>query len=242
MVIGRDFHNGRRAGRKMSSRYGGLGARSKARGWIGATFCVFMVAAGLIGTRAQALDVLAFGDSLTQGYGLAERDGLVPQLSAWLDAHGAGDVRVINAGVSGDTTAGGKARIDWALTPDVDAVIVELGANDFLRGIDPAQSRANLDAVLASARRAEVEILLVGMRVPANYGAAYQAEFNAIYPELAEAYDTLYMPDFFEGLAQDVPLTSYLQADGLHPTAQGVARIVEVLGPQVLELVARARE
>ena len=245
MVIGRDFRKERGAAAAgLSSRYGASWARGKAAGAISLALSAGVVALGLTyagAARAEALDLLAFGDSLTQGYGLIEQEGLVPQLRAWLAAHGAGDVRVINAGVSGDTTAGGKARIDWALTPEVDAMILELGANDFLRGIDPASARANLEAILTSAQKAGVAVLLVGMQVPSNYGADYQQEFNAIYPELAQAYGALYMPSFFEGLQGEAQMMSYFQPDGLHPTGAGVAKIVEALGPRVLTLLAQVK-
>lgn len=189
------------------------------------------------------MTVAALGDSLTQGYGLPQGDGFVPQLEMWLKERGH-DAIVINAGVSGDTTAGGLSRIDWTLTPEVDALIVALGGNDLLRGIDPASSRANLDAILARAAEAEVPALLVGMSAPGNYGADYKAAFDAIYPELAEAYGTLYAPSFL-GALEDLPdreaaIADFLQPDGIHPNAEGVALIVEALGPAVEDLVRRA--
>lgn len=196
---------------------------------------------------AQAEDVViaALGDSLTQGYGLVEAEGFVPQMQAWLVAQGA-NVRLINAGVSGDTTAGGLSRAAWTLTPEVDAMIVALGGNDLLRGIDPAVSRANLDGILQAAEAAQVEVLLVGMQAPGNYGPAYKQDFDAIYPELAEAYGTVFAPSFFEGLAveDDDPASvrAFMQPDGIHPNAEGVVRIVEGLGPTVLELIERAKE
>ena len=190
--------------------------------------------------RAAEVTILALGDSLTQGYGLVEREGLVPQLQAWLEARGAA-ARVINGGVSGDTTTGAAARIDWSLTADVEAMIVTLGGNDLLRGVDPALSRANLEAILGAAEARDVAVLLVGMRAPGNYGPDYAAEFNAIYPDLARAHDVLLHPYFFAGLGMGPPdtLRPYLQADGIHPNAAGVARIVEDLGPSVLRLIER---
>jgi len=187
---------------------------------------------------AEQVSVLAFGDSLTQGYGLLDHQGLVPQLDQWLEDHGH-KVRVVNAGVSGDTTAGGAARIDWSLTPDIDAVMVTLGGNDMLRGIDPAVSRANLERILTATQKADVEVLLVGMRALGNYGVEYQATFDSIYPDLAQRFDTLYFENFFAGLGADDPaeLRDYFQPDGIHPNVKGVRRIVEALGPKVAQLV-----
>lgn len=191
---------------------------------------------------AEPVVIAALGDSLTQGYGLIEDDGLVPQLGRWLDAQGA-DVRLINAGVSGDTTAGGASRVEWTLTPEVDGMIVALGGNDLLRGIAPEVSRANLDKILNAADKAEVEVLLVGMEAPGNYGPDYKQAFDSMYPELAKKYDTLFVDSFFVGLeAEGDPgaVSQYMQSDGIHPNAQGVALIVENLGPTVLELVTEA--
>ncbi|MCV3271458.1 arylesterase [Roseobacter sinensis] len=193
--------------------------------------------------NAEELVIAALGDSLTQGYGLVEAQGFVPQLQSWLEEQGA-EVRLINAGVSGDTTAGGLSRAAWTLTPEVDAMIVALGGNDLLRGIDPTVSRANLDGILQAAAAAEVEVLLVGMQAPGNYGPEFKADFDAMYPDLAETYDALYAPSFFEGLgaaAEDPAAAApFMQPDGIHPSAEGVARIVEGLGPYVMELIARA--
>jgi acyl-CoA thioesterase-1 len=201
----------------------------------------------LVASSAQAEEVViaALGDSLTQGYGLVQEDGFVPQLQGWLDARDAG-VRLINAGVSGDTTAGGLARVGWTLTPDVDGMIVALGGNDLLRGLDPAMSRANLEAILQAAAAAQVEVLLIGMEAPGNFGPDYKQEFDAIYPELAARYDVVFAADFFEGLAVEggdpASVQAFMQADGLHPNAAGVERIVDALGPHVLELIERTGE
>lgn len=187
---------------------------------------------------AQAmLRVVAIGDSLTAGYGLDQGDGLVPQLNRWLAANGAPGAEVINMGVSGDTTAGGRARLGWALAEGADAVIVALGANDLLRGIEPSESRANLDAMLADLAGLGLPVLLVGMEAPQNFGPEYKRDFDAIYPELSETYSTLLDPFMLQGITED---RSLFQDDGLHPNADGVARIVERLGPLVLELVRRA--
>ncbi len=209
---------------------------------------VIGIVLGLAGAaQAEEVVIAALGDSLTQGYGLPVEQGFVPQLQGWLDAQGA-DVRLINAGVSGDTTAGGLARVGWTLTPEVDAMIVTLGGNDLLRGLDPAQARGNIEGIMQAADVAEVEVLLVGMQAPGNYGPAYKEQFDAIYPELAEEFGSLYLESFFAGLQEggETPdpatLRPYFQADGIHPNAEGVARIVEGIGPQVLALIAQARE
>ncbi|MGJ8546448.1 MAG: arylesterase [Sulfitobacter sp.] len=207
-----------------------------------------LVAIGLafpLPVAAQDVVIAALGDSLTQGYGLPAQEGFVPQLQNWLAQQGAA-VRLVNAGVSGDTTAGGLSRAAWTLTPEVDGLIVALGGNDLLRGIDPATSRENLAGILAIAAEAEVEVLLVGMQAPGNFGAAYKAEFDAIYPELAAQYGAGYAPDFFAGLAEEgrdpAELRAWFQADGIHPNSAGVARVVAALGPQVLELAQQARQ
>ncbi|SMO55794.1 arylesterase [Ruegeria faecimaris] len=204
---------------------------------------VLIMCCGFAAT-AETVVIAALGDSLTQGYGLPEQDGFVPQLGRWLKDHGA-DVRLINAGVSGDTTAGGAARVDWTLTPDVDGMIVALGGNDLLRGLDPAVARANLETILKAADGAEVAVLLVGMQAPGNYGPDYKAAFDAIYPDLADRYQTGYAPSFFTGLTaagNPEEVREHMQADGIHPNASGVALIVEDLGPKVLELVKSAED
>lgn len=186
--------------------------------------------------------VLALGDSLTQGYGLPEAQGFVPQLQGWLRDQGV-EAKVINGGVSGDTTAGGAARVEWSLTPDIDAMIVTLGGNDLLRGLDPQVSRGNIEQILKVAQARGVEVLLVGMPAPGNYGAAYKTDFDAIYPELSAAYGTLYAENFFAGLGTGTPaeLQRFFQADGIHPNAEGVQQIVGALGPLVIALIARAQ-
>ena len=194
--------------------------------------------------EAEPVTVAALGDSLTQGFGLTPNDGFVPQLQAWLDGQGA-DVQMINAGVSGDTTAGGLSRIEWTLTPDVDALIVALGGNDLLRGIDPAASRANLSGILQVADARGLPVLLVGMEAPSNYGAEYKAAFDAIYRELAEEFGALYHENFLgallDGNDRQTALTELMQGDAVHPNAAGVALIIADIGPQVMELVSLAR-
>lgn len=210
------------------------------RGLPGKAAVLLLLLAGPL--SAQPVTILAFGDSLIQGYGLVQDKGFVPQLQRWLDAQGA-EARVINGGESGSTTAGGAARIDWALTPEIDAIIVELGGNDLLRGIDPAQTRANLETILGAAHREGVEILLTGIDAPGNYGAEYKRAFDAIFPELAREFDAAYYPDFFAGLraGAEMDRAAHFQSDGIHPNAEGVALIVRDIGPTVLDLVAAAR-
>lgn len=190
--------------------------------------------------------MVALGDSLTAGYGLADQaDGLVPQLEGWLRARGA-DVVVQNAGVSGDTTAGGLSRVAWALGPDADALIVTLGGNDMLRGVDPAASKASLDGILKEAQARGLPVLLVGMKAGANYGPDYKTAFDGMYGELAATYGTLLAEDFFAGLmaagadpSDPASLAAFMQADGIHPNPEGVRLIVEGLGPKVEELLAQ---
>jgi acyl-CoA thioesterase-1 len=200
----------------------------------------FLLAAGPV--AAEPATVLALGDSLTQGFGLPEWEGFVPQLEDWLEEQGR-EVDVVNGGVSGDTTAGGAARVEWSLTPKVDAMIVALGGNDLLRGIAPEVARGNLAAILAAAQEKDVAVLLVGMSAPGNYGPEYKQEFDAIYPDLAEQYNTLYFKDFFAGLGEDDPAAAqrFFQSDGIHPNAEGVDRIVEAMGPAVVDLIERER-
>lgn len=222
----------------------GYGARRTLRNHA----CVMLSA--LIVTLAQPalakpLKLIAFGDSLTQGYGLPEADGLVPQLQDWLRAHGQ-DVTVENAGVSGDTSAGGASRIGWTLAGGGDAIIVELGGNDLLRGIPPATTRANLSKVLQAAHDKGLPILLIGLPAPANYGPDYQKQFDAIYPALAAKYHTMLIPDYFAPLRAKADRTqamqTYMQAGGIHPNAAGVKVIVSSLGPKVVKLLAKVNQ
>lgn len=207
---------------------------------------IMVLILALCGAAATAgpVTVAALGDSLTQGYGLPEGDGLVPQLQRWLGDHGV-DAVLINAGVSGDTTAGGAARVAWTLSPEVKAMIVALGGNDMLRGLDPAVTRANLETILTVADQAGVKVLLIGMQAPGNYGPDYKAEFDAIYPDLAAEHGALFAASFFEGLQEvsgdPAALQPFMQGDGIHPNAEGVKRIVAALGPKVLELVRAAQ-
>ena len=179
--------------------------------------------------------IVALGDSLTAGYGLPQEHGFVAQLQAKLDGSRL-DAVVIDAGVSGDTTAGGLSRLDWALDGGADAVIIELGANDALRGVDPASSRANLDAIIDELVGRDIEVLLVGMLAPRNLGNEYAAAFDSMYWDLARKYDILFYPFFLEGVAMDPSLN---QDDGIHPNKEGVAVIVNSMWDEVLILGAR---
>jgi acyl-CoA thioesterase I len=222
----------------------GYGARRTLRNRSMALAVVLSTALGGASVAvAEPLTLVALGDSLTQGYGLAQGDGLVPQLSDWLADRGH-DVNVINAGVSGDTTAGGLARVDWSLEDGTDALMVALGGNDLLRGIDPASSRANLDGILQAAQAREIPVLLVGLPAPGNYGPDFKAAFEAMYPELAEEYGALHFPDLLQPMSEKadagLSFADLMQDDRIHPNAAGVAAIVEALGPVVEELLDRA--
>jgi acyl-CoA thioesterase-1 len=182
---------------------------------------------------ARVPEILAFGDSLTAGFGLPADGAFPSRLEARLRAEGVG-VHMVNAGVSGDTTAGGLARLDWALADKPDVVIHELGANDALRGIDPAITRANLDAMIGKIQASGAKLLLMGMRAPANLGEEYQQEFERIYPELARAHGVTLYPFFLEGVAMDPKLN---QPDGIHPNERGVTALVERIAPVVARLI-----
>ena len=203
----------------------------------------------LVGAAAaEPVTVVALGDSLTAGYGLADQSqGLVPVLEGWLKARGH-DVAVQNAGVSGDTTAGGLARIGWALGPEADALIVTLGGNDLLRGIDPATSQANLEGILKEAATRKLPVLLVAMKAPGNFGPEYKAAFDGMYGALSAQYGALLADDFFGGLraagadpSDPASMAAFMQADGIHPNPEGVKLIVEGLGPKVEELLVKAK-
>ena len=202
------------------------------------------IAAGMLfasvlhGNRAVAGTpvIVAFGDSLTAGFGLQNSDSFPAQLEKALKARGQ-DVKVINAGVSGDTAAAGLARLDWALPDDASGVIIELGANDALQGLDPVATKATLEHVITKIKARGLPILLAGMEAPRNLGKDYVEQFRALYADLATRYDLILYPFFLDGVALD---DKYLMGDGLHPNAAGVARIVEGILPKVEELLAKA--
>jgi acyl-CoA thioesterase-1 len=191
---------------------------------------------------AEPVIVAALGDSLTQGYGLPPEKGFVPTLESWLKKRGV-EAEILNAGVSGDTTAGGLARVDWTLTPEVDVMIVALGGNDLLRGLPPEDSRANLDGILKRAGEKDIPVLLAGLNAPGNFGPEYRKSFDAMYPELAQNYGVLYFESFLAGLEmlgdRSLVLRDYMQPDGIHPNASGVELIVDAIGPAVLDLIAQ---
>jgi acyl-CoA thioesterase-1 len=186
----------------------------------------------------RPVNIVAFGDSLTAGLGLAASEAFPAQLQRALAADGVA-VNVANAGVSGDTTTAGLSRLDWSVPDGTDAVILELGANDALRGFDPAVTRKALDSILHRFMERKIPVLLCGMLAPPNLGAEYGRAFNAIFPDLAAETGAILYPFFLAGVAADPKLN---QRDGMHPTAAGVAVIVARIMPQVEELIVRARE
>lgn len=192
--------------------------------------------AALISAPAQAepLRLVAFGDSLTAGLGVPAQDAFPAQLQAALKAKGH-DVVIENAGVSGDTTSAGLSRLDWSIPDGTQGVIVELGANDALRGLDPAIAEKSLDQILARLKERGIPVLMAGMLAPPNLGAAYQERFDPIFPRLAEKYGVAFYPFFLDGVAGQTKLN---QADGIHPTREGVAVIVKNMLPAVEAFVA----
>lgn len=202
----------------------------------------FTAALGLLAAataaEAETTTIVAFGDSLTAGLGLPVAEAFPAKLEAALKARGH-DVTVVNAGVSGDTATGGLARLDWAVGPDTDAVIVELGANDMLRGVDPAETRKAIDAIVGRLAGRDLPVLVAGMLAAPNLGPDYKAAYDAIFPEVAETHGALLYPFFLDGVVGDQKLN---QPDGIHPTAEGVEVVVERILPSVeklLEQVAR---
>jgi acyl-CoA thioesterase-1 len=193
---------------------------------------------GAAAATAGRINLVVLGDSLTAGYGLPAEQAFPVQLQKALAAKGLA-VNVINAGVSGDTSSGGLARLDWSVSEDTDAVMVELGANDALRGISPSVTEKALDTILSRLGARGIPVLLCGMLAPPNMGADYANAFNAIYPTLAQRHKVDLYPFFLDGVAAERALN---QADGLHPTAEGVAKIVERILPKVEELIRRAQK
>jgi acyl-CoA thioesterase-1 len=185
------------------------------------------------GALAAPVKILALGTSLTEGYGVLPGLDFTAVLEARLKADHL-DVKLINAGVSGDTSAGGLSRVDWSLADRPDAAIVELGSNDALRGQSPDQTEKNISAVLAKLKAAHLPILLIGMKAPRNLGSEYAAQFDPIYPRLAKQYGTLLYPFMLDGVAVNPKLN---QADGIHPNPAGVKIIVDKILPLVKQLV-----
>ncbi len=223
----------------MTGRYGLRGANRKP---LFSLYCLFVILIASLAAarpaRAAPLRLLVLGDSLAAGYGLAPEDGFQAQLAAALAARGHA-VALIDGGVSGDTSAGGRARLDWVLADGADAAIVELGANDGLRGIAPASTLANLTAILDTLDAKHVKVLLTGMYAPPNLGEEYGRDFHAVFDQLAQRPGVLYDPFFLTGIAGDAALN---QADHIHPNAEGVRRNVARLLPLVEKLLSEVAE
>lgn len=196
-----------------------------------------VLAVGALVAAERPVKIVALGDSLMAGYQLPESAAFPAQLERALKARGVA-AEVVNAGVSGDTSSGGLARLDWSVPQGTDAVILELGANDMLRGLDPKVTRAALDEIIGKLKARGIAVLLCGMRAPPNLGPDYARAFDAIYPELAAQHGVLFYPFFLEGVAAELGLN---QRDGMHPTADGIAAIVTRIGPNVEELIRRVR-
>ncbi len=215
----------------ISAAYGVL-----ARSLKGLFVTVFLTSAA----QAETTKILALGDSLTAGYGLPQGEGFVPQLEAALTQQGL-DVQVVNAGVSGDTSAGGAARLGWILTDDIDVAMVALGGNDMLRGISPEETQRNLAAILTELQDKGIPTLLIGVLASSNFGEGYRADFEKVFPDLAQEFSVDLFPNFLEGIATAGSFADarrlYLQADGLHPNPQGVALIVDKIVPSVVSLM-----
>ena len=201
---------------------------------------VIVLGLGVCPTPASAAEItlVAFGDSLTAGYGVDAGASFPVRLEAALRARGH-EVKVINAGVSGDTSAAGLARLDWAIGPEADAVIVELGANDALRGLAPSETRANLDAIVGGIAANGLPVLVAGMLAPRNLGAEYAAEFDPLFAEVAARHGAAFYPFFLDGVAT---VSALNQRDGMHPNADGVDVIVERMLPSVEGLIAAVED
>ena len=203
-----------------------------------AALCALLMASWAAAVQAAApVKIVALGDSLTAGYGLPAQDAFPARLQAALKAKGEA-VSVVNAGVSGDTASGGLDRLTWSVPADTDAVILELGANDALRGVDPKVTKAAIDTILGKLAARHIPVLLAGMKAPRNMGAAYARDFDAIYPALASTHAVVFYPFFLDGVAADPKLN---QHDGMHPNPAGVAVIVRRMLPAVEQLIARVR-
>lgn len=198
------------------------------------SFAFLLAALIAMPSRAEPIRIVGFGDSLMAGYNLGPGEGFTRQLQAKLEAEGI-DAIVENAGVSGDTTSGGLSRLDWSVPDGTGLVILELGANDALRGIQPDITRQNLDAMITQLKERGIKVLLAGMLAPPNMGADYAAQFNPIYPDLAAKHGVPLYPFFLDGVAAQRDL---LLEDGMHPNAGGVAVMVERIMPKLRETIA----
>jgi acyl-CoA thioesterase-1 len=193
-----------------------------------------IVLAMVVAAKAEPYKIVGFGDSLMAGYGLDAGQGFPEKLEKALRDKGH-DVVIVNAGVSGDTTAGGLSRLDWSVPDGTQLVVLELGANDMLRGVGPGVTEKNLDAMLTRLKQRNIDVLLAGMRAAPNLGPDYRAAFDAIYPRLAEKHGVALYPFFLDGVAAD---RAYLLDDRMHPNAQGIDRMVEKLLPAVEKMLA----
>ena len=200
--------------------------------------CVFVEPSFCLSAQAGQIKLLVLGDSLTAGYGLLPEEAFPSQIQRKLGSLGY-SVKVLNGGVSGDTSAGGRARLNWALADKPDAVILELGANDGLRGLGSKELRENLDAIITVLKANNIAVLLAGMRAPPNFGPLYTSEFNAVYPSLAKKHGILLFPFFLEGVAAVPELN---QKDGIHPNKKGVRIIVEQITPYAVRLLDIVRK
>lgn len=196
----------------------------------------FLVVGCCAGASAEPLKLVVLGDSLSAGYLLPSDEAFPAQLQAALEKRGH-EVDVVNAGVSGDTTADGLARLDWSVGPDVQAVIVELGANDALRGLPPAKTRENLSEIVSRLTGRNVKVLVAGMLAPRNLGDDYASSFDSIFPDVARIHGAMLYPFFLQGVAMKPELNL---ADGMHPTGEGVSIIVQNMLPAVEDLIKRA--
>jgi acyl-CoA thioesterase-1 len=204
---------------------------------------VFLVCSAAM-AASQQITILAFGDSLVAGTGLPGKQGFVPQLQTWLARNGGGNIRLVDGGVAGNTTADGLARIDRALTPDIDAVVVALGGNDVLRGIDPGAIKSNLNGIMKEVGTRGLPAMLVGIPSPPGYSKAYQKAVKKLYSKLARKHGAIYYKSMFAGIGQGrnmLQIMLLLQRDGLHPNARGVKAIVGHMGPYVLALAGLTR-
>ncbi len=199
---------------------------------------LLVIATLLLSTQmalAKPITLLALGDSLTSGLGLETSEAFPAKLEAALKSRYPG-LKIINGGVSGDTAADGLARLDWALTDEVGGLIVELGANDALRGLDVSQTETALNAIMVKAQLRNLPVLILGMKAPPNMGPDYVARFNGLYPDMAAKYQALFYPFYLDGVAANATLN---QADGIHPNGQGVDVIVSKVMPSVEELIGK---
>ncbi len=201
-------------------------------------FSLAMTIALSTAARAETISLVGFGDSLMAGYQLAPEDAFPARLEKALKEKGF-DVAIANAGVSGDTTAGGLARIDWSVPDGTNGVILELGANDALRGVPPEETRRNLEAMVKRLKERGIAVLLVGILAPPNMGGDYAARFNLIYPELAKKYDLAFYPFFLDGLVTEAGLKL---EDGMHPNSDGIGVMVERFLPTAEQFIAAVQK